>query len=264
MTGENLTASLNNITRADNVSLKTSFWLITIACLLLWNTPIGLTVLMPVNYVVTMIHELSHAITCLATGGHVSGLTIVSDGLGHGGLTYCSGGNPWLYTPAGYIGTTVVGCLLIFFSQFRILSRVLLFSLGLSVILAAVFFSTGSIFMPGMLFQALGSILAELIMGSMFILASLKLNDKMANLLILFLSVQIVLNSLTDLTVLFQISTSINQATFSDATNMAKISNIPPAIWSVIWATTSLAMLWLTLKISYLKSTPTRIKKNND
>ena len=259
MPSSNLSTNSTYLNKINNVSIKTSFWLVTVTCLLLWNTPIAATLLLPVSYIVTMIHELSHAIACIATGGQVSGLKIVSDGLGHGGLTFCSGGNPWIYTPAGYIGTTLVGCILLFFSQFKLIARILLFLIGVSVILAALFLSSQSIFAPGMLIQAIQSIIVELIMGGAFIFSSIKLNDKMANLLLMFLCIQIILNSFTDLTVLFQISTFTNTNTFSDATNMAKISGISPAFWSIIWALISIITLWLTLKISYLKSPKPKI-----
>src|SRR5271155_703782 len=86
---------------------------LTVLSILLWHAPFVDTLLGPVRIFITTLHELSHALVCVATGGSVSGLTIVSDNAGHGGATMCSGGNPFLYIQAGYLGTALWGCLFI-------------------------------------------------------------------------------------------------------------------------------------------------------
>src|SRR5271170_495087 len=86
---------------------------LTLASMVLWQAPIASWILGPVGIFVTTLHEMSHALVCIATGGTVSGLTIVPDSSGHGGVTLCKGGNPFLYVQAGYLGTAFWGCLFI-------------------------------------------------------------------------------------------------------------------------------------------------------
>src|SRR5438874_2686578 len=83
----------------------TALIILTGLTLLLWDSPYVSWLLFPVKTFVTALHEFSHAIICLGTGGSVEGMTIVEDYHGHGGVTMCRGGNPLLYTPAGYLGT---------------------------------------------------------------------------------------------------------------------------------------------------------------
>ena len=61
---------------------------------------------------------MSHALACVFTGGWVSGLTIVEDGNGHGGLTFTHGGIPFIYSQAGYMGEAIWGCLLLSLARF--------------------------------------------------------------------------------------------------------------------------------------------------
>src|SRR5438067_2233826 len=103
-------------------SLRTLI-ILTVLTLLLWDSPYVSWLLFPIKIFVTALHEFSHALVCLATGGHVNGMTIVDDNNGHGGLTMCSGGNPFLYAQAGYIGTAVWGCLLIMLSRVPALAK---------------------------------------------------------------------------------------------------------------------------------------------
>jgi hypothetical protein len=109
-------AQLPIATSSGNLSV---FWVLVGLSLFLPYVPVVNWVLAPVTLFTTMVHELGHAIVCMLTGGMVTGLTIVSDGQGHGGLTNCLGGMPFLYTQAGYLGTAVFGAFLIFMCQFQ-------------------------------------------------------------------------------------------------------------------------------------------------
>ena len=241
----------------QNSNLKKEFWIISILCLAAWHTQIGMTILLPINFVVTLIHELSHAIVCILSGGQVSSMTIINDGCGHSGLTFCAGGLPILYAPAGYLGTTFVGCILLYLSQYKKISKILLCFTGVVILIISLAFSGKSLFQPQLFLASIASVIVEIIIGIGFLIAGVRLNEKWANLTLLFLSIQIVLNSVTDLFILFQASTNFSNSTFSDATNMANITHIPAFIWSIIWCLISMILLYFTLKISYLK-------QNND
>src|SRR5216117_1028662 len=81
----------------------------TVATIALWFIPYAEYLVYPVRLFVTFIHESSHALVALLTGGSVQSLTIASDG---SGLTYSApsgfiGGV--LTSSAGYLGTTIAG-----------------------------------------------------------------------------------------------------------------------------------------------------------
>src|SRR5712692_8304995 len=56
-----------------------------------------------------MVHELSHALVAILTGGQVLGIAIRLDG---SGVTYARGGNLVLTASAGYVGSSVFGAVL--------------------------------------------------------------------------------------------------------------------------------------------------------
>jgi len=221
---------------------------VTAASVFFWDLPWAQLVLGPVATFVTAVHEMGHALACLATGGSVSGLTIVSDNSGHGGLTMCHGGNPFIYTQAGYLGTALFGCFLIFIGRHPRLSKAALVLTGLAVGAASVTLMTGAIFNEWRIWQGLASLSWGLIIAAALVFAGLKLRPDLANLLILVLAVETALNSLTDVVLLVKISLGFYPyASFSDATNMQQMTGIPAAVWSLAWAGASIAMLGATL-----------------
>ncbi len=208
----------------------------------------------PINIFTTLVHEMGHALVCLATGGQVGGLTIVADGAGHGGLTLCTGGNPFLYTQSGYLGAAFFGCLLVVLGQYRSLAKPLLIGIGFAAGFASLFLVTGSIFKTGMFFQGIMSMAWAALLSIALIWAGLKAKPALAHLLVLFLAVQTALNSITALGDLLSVSLGwVHYSAFSDATNMADMTGIPAWFWSIFWAVCSVGMLALTLKITHSK-----------
>jgi hypothetical protein len=230
------------------------FWAIAILTVFVSHSPGFSWIFAPVNIFTTAIHELGHASVCLLTGGHVSGLTIVSDGAGHGGLTFCLGGNPFLYTQSGYLGAAFFGCLLIYLGQFPKFAKSLLTMMGLVMGFAALFLVSGSLLVPGHFLQGVGSLLWTGLMSVALTFAGVKLKPGLAHLVVLFLAVQTALNSLTAFGDLLSASLGVDGYTgFSDASNMAMITGIPAVIWSVFWAGTSILMVGFTLWSIYGK-----------
>lgn len=227
------------------------FWLLVVVSVFLSNVPGVHFLLTPVNQFVTMVHEMGHAIVTILTGGHVNFMTVVSDGDGHGGLTGCVGGLAFLAIQAGYIGTTLFGCLLIYLGQYPRYSRLILSGLGIAMIVASVIFMT-----PGLLsahfFESIGSLLWGLGMGAFCVYLGKKLQPAWANLVVLFLAVQTALSSLALLWVLVPNALGLAGAHFTDATLMAEL--IPftlPIFWVLLWVSISVSMLFFTLKHTY-------------
>lgn len=80
------------------------------------------------NYI-TVIHEMCHAIMAIITGGNVYSITLNK----YGGVTTTSGGIFTLISLFGYIGTTIIGSLLIYFSKNNFISNYLLKGLSLLI-----------------------------------------------------------------------------------------------------------------------------------
>ncbi len=73
---------------------------------LLWNTPL----VFPLKVLVIFLHELSHGLAALLTGGSIEQISI-SARLGGHALT--RGGNVFLILSAGYVGSLILGALVL-------------------------------------------------------------------------------------------------------------------------------------------------------
>ncbi|MGH2542067.1 MAG: M50 family metallopeptidase [Ardenticatenaceae bacterium] len=72
--------------------------------LLFWNSPL----LLPVKLFVVLLHEISHGMAALLTGGRVEQLVLLQD---EGGLAFTRAGNRFLILSAGYLGSALWGIL---------------------------------------------------------------------------------------------------------------------------------------------------------
>src|SRR5437868_10266450 len=93
--------------------------LATVITLVLWFLPYAEYLVYPVRLFVTFIHESSHALVAVLTGGSVQSLTIASDG---SGLTYSAPAGFFggvLTSSAGYLGTTIAGVLMLYLIRKR-------------------------------------------------------------------------------------------------------------------------------------------------
>lgn len=70
--------------------------------MVLWSTP----VLLPLKILVVFLHEVSHAVAVLATGGSVETLSVTAQ---EGGAVLSRGGNRFLTLSSGYLGSLFIG-----------------------------------------------------------------------------------------------------------------------------------------------------------
>lgn len=100
---------------------------------LLWNIPYIRWILYPFKMLTIAFHEFSHAIACVLTGGKVEKISLDPR---EGGVTHMRGGKGALTLPAGYLGSSLVGALLIFCGFNIVASKIA------SLVLAACFLVT--------------------------------------------------------------------------------------------------------------------------
>lgn len=105
--------------------IKGHWQLIVIVTLVfaLWHTP----VVLPLKILVVFLHELSHAIVVIVTGGSVDSFSISPR---QGGLVMARGGNRFLSLSAGYLGSLAFGMGLLFIALRTHWDRVLLGGFG--------------------------------------------------------------------------------------------------------------------------------------
>jgi hypothetical protein len=74
---------------------------------LLWDT----WLVAPLKLFVVLLHEISHGLMAVATGGAIEKIVVTSD---LGGACYCGGGDAFLTLSAGYLGSLLWGAALVF------------------------------------------------------------------------------------------------------------------------------------------------------
>ena len=85
---------------------KTALPLALLAVLALWGTP----VVYPLKIFVVFLHELSHGLAAVLTGGRIVEITLSAN---QGGVCTTSGGWTWVILPAGYLGSMLWGGLIL-------------------------------------------------------------------------------------------------------------------------------------------------------
>ncbi|KAF4584200.1 peptidase m50B-like domain-containing protein [Ophiocordyceps camponoti-floridani] len=99
-----------------------------LAIAILWNVPYLRISLWPFKMLVIAFHEFGHAITAILTGGRVDSISLDPR---EGGVTHLRGGISFLTLPAGYLGSSLIGALLIFCGFNIVASKVVSLVLGL-------------------------------------------------------------------------------------------------------------------------------------
>ncbi len=115
--------------------IKGHWQLIAIVALVFvfWATP----VVLPLKILVVFLHELSHALVIIFTGGSVESFTISPQ---QGGLVIGRGGNRFLSLFAGYLGSLVIGIGLLIIALRTHWDRVVLGGFGILMLLVTVLY----------------------------------------------------------------------------------------------------------------------------
>lgn len=227
----------------------------TALTVVLWFIPYAEYAVYPIRLFVTFVHESSHAIMALITGGSVASLTIASDG---SGVVYSAPSSMLgllLTSTAGYLGTTAFGVLLLYLIRKNVSSHKVLFSMGallgvITIVFGVVFpvFNFLSLRVP---FSSIAfTVAAGLVLAVGLMALALYSSPRIANFAVGFLAVQCLLNALTDLKTLFFINAPlIGDNISSDAGNMATATGIPAIVWTVIWIVASLGFIYLGFRM---------------
>ena len=233
--------------------------LATVITLVLWFLPYADYLVYPIRLFVTFIHESSHALIAVLTGGSVQSLTIASDG---SGVVYSApsgliGG--LLTSSAGYLGTMAFGVLLLFLIRRSFSPNRILAALGIFVgVMTVVFTIISPVFHFLSLNTSFSSILFTIAAGTLLTAGLIALGifakSRVANFAVAFLAVQCLLNAALDLVNVFFINAPlIGSDIQTDAGNMSAATGLPGIVWVVIWMGISLLMISLGLRLYAVK-----------
>ncbi len=243
-------------TLAEDAKPKAALLLIaTVATVLLWFIPYAEYLVYPIRLFVTFIHEGSHALIAVLTGGSVQSLTIASDG---SGAVYSAPSGfigQVLTSSAGYVGAAIFGVVMLVLMRKNVSPHKILFGCGVFVGVMTLVFS---ILSPMFHFLSLNvpfssvafTVFAGLLLTGVLLAMARFASHRVADFAVAFLAVQCLLNALADLkTVLFINAPLIGADIQTDAGNMAAATGIPAFLWAVVWIAISLVVLTIGLRM---------------
>jgi hypothetical protein len=231
--------TLRNITPAYR--LKPSrvaglwFWVAVAASLVLSLTPWGQIVLYPFRLFTTWVHECGHAVAALAVGGSVEAITIAADGSGLTRSRIPVGRlSEGVVASAGYLGASLVGCVLIASARVERWARPILWAAGICLLLTGLLWVRNLFGLVVVLAWAAGLLL----MGE-------RAGKNATRFVLGLLAVQVALNAVYDVRTLFLVDGP------TDATAMAKLFLLPSWVWAGLWMLASVMMLAATLRLTW-------------
>jgi hypothetical protein len=198
-----------------------------VALWLLWTTP----VVFPLKIFVVLLHEISHGMAAVLTGGTVDRILLDTQ---QGGATYTRGGSPFLILSAGYLGSLLWGLLLIELAGSKATrARWALTTLATVLIVVAVLYV-----------RSLFGFLFTITFGAALLFAARRLPPVGVARALMALGVTSALYALLD------IRSDVLQRPHlpSDAYMLGEMTGVPALVWGVAWIITAVLVSGLALR----------------
>ena len=191
-------------------------WLAAAVCLGVSLTPWGDLILYPFTLFTTWVHECGHAVMVVLTGGSVSSITIQPDTSGLTRSMMPEGRIArGLVASSGYLGSSIVGCLLVAATRVEKRARPILWAIGAFMLFTLVFWIR----------NAFGAVV---VLGWAVTLLALarKGTGRAPRFFLSVLAVQVALNAVYHIRVLFLVDGA------SDADTMSRLFLAPAWFWA--------------------------------
>lgn len=200
--------------------------LLTVLVFALWQTP----VMVPLKIFIVFLHEASHAFMTVATGGEVISLSISPD---QGGSVWSRGGNRFLTLTAGYLGSLLIGVILLLLALKTSADRWILGACAVAALALAALYVRDS-------FAITYCLIAAVIMGTAARFLPLDLVDLMLRLIGLTSMIYVPYDILSD--------TILRADQRSDARMLAEEIGGFTVMWGGIWLVISLVIIFFCLR----------------
>jgi hypothetical protein len=208
--------------------------LLSLALIVLWQVPWLGWLAWPFRLFGTFVHELSHGLAAIATGGDFQRFAVHMD---LSGLAWSAGGIRVVVSSAGYIGSAIFGGVLIALQARGIPARVLL--LGMAVV-----FGLLCLLFVRNLFGIASGLAITAALG----FAGVRLAPAWRDGLLKLLALQLILDGYNSLFTVLRLSRA--GASNTDAYAMQQLTWIPASIWAVLWMLASTAILFFVLRFA--------------
>lgn len=212
--------------------IGTWFWAAVAVSLVVSLTPWAEILLYPFKIFTTWVHECGHAVATLLVGGRVTSIAIQPDTSGLT-LSLVPAGRiaRGVVASAGYLGAAAVGCLLMAATRIERWAHAILLGLGVCMLVSLLLWM-----------RNIFGVVVVLAWGVALIALARKGMAGAVRFLLSLLAIQVALNSVYDIRVLFLVHRGP-----SDARTMQEIFLLPSSVWASAWMLMSVAMLGATL-----------------
>lgn len=185
----------------------------------------------PLKIFVVFLHELSHGLAAIMTGGTILRIELTFD---QGGVCVTRGGSDFVILSAGYLGSSLWGALLLVLSGRRGWNRAIVFFLGsLTLLITIVFVRSWFGLFYGLLAGGL-------------IFAARRLQESFCELLVKGIGITSCLYAVYDI-VSDVLGSNVRE---SDAQALAELTGIPSIIWGLLWTIIALLIAGVAFVVS--------------
>jgi len=228
---------MNPSIRSPDFPRWSILFIILVVSLVLSMMPFGYILLYPFKLFTTWAHECGHGLMAVLIGGEVKSIVIDPSTAGlTQSLIPSSAFARALVASAGYMGAASFGCLLLVATRLRRLENFLLGLIGLLMIASLIFW-----------IRNLFGVFAVVAMAAGFIYIAKRFKGGASRFFLSLLAVQVGLNALFDIRVLFLLGAGEH----SDAATMASLTFLPAWLWAGLWMVMSIGALFITIRLTH-------------
>ncbi|PRY74794.1 peptidase M50B-like protein [Yoonia maritima] len=200
--------------------------ILTVIVFALWRTP----ALIPLKILIVFLHEMSHAIAILLTGGDILDFSIDQN---QGGAVWSRGGNRFMSLTAGYLGSLLIGIGLLIAAMRTNVDRLIMAGLGCAMLLITLLY-----------IRTPFAVVFTVAMGSSMLLLAWKFGHAVNDLALRVIGLSSMFYVPYDI-----ISDTILRSQLrSDAHMLAEEFGGTTMMWGVIWLVISIAVIGLCLR----------------
>ena len=220
--------SSNGSSQGKSASLwqKYQLYFLLVAAIILRQIPI---VSIPLNWLESYFHEISHGLVALLTGGEILRIQLFANGAG---LCTTRGGVSFLISFFGYAGATLWGWLIFKLANSHQRTAQIFSGLMIVLLLASVVFWA----------RDLLTIIIIASLAFMFVMTIKMSRLYYLQLLLKFFGLSILLNSLFSPTYLF------DGRDLGDGAALAAMTMVPELVWVLLWCALAIAALYSLIK----------------
>lgn len=194
--------------------------------LVLWDS----FLVYPFRLFVVFLHEISHGLAAVLTGGSIVSIGLSFD---EGGVCLTRGGWPFLILNAGYLGSLLFGALFLLLGGRRTRARSVIAAMGLFTLFATLAYV-----------RTLFGFLYGLAAGIVLLAVASRLRPAVSEVLLAAIGTTSCLYAVWDVAS----DVLLRHSGASDAAALARLTGVPAVAWGLAWTLASLAVLASVLR----------------